>query len=483
MSITTGTAANLAGSVVPALVSLATVPLYIHLVGQERYGILVLIWLLVGYFGFFDLGLGPATTQRFARFATADDDARARVFWTAFLLSAAFGVLGGIVLWPLSELVLGAWVHLPPDLRVEALGVVPWLAASVPLLTVWPVLTGALQGREQFALLNLAHVSGTTASQVAPLAVAILWGPDIRLLVPAVLVTRALTCLVLLSLCRRYVPLRSVPVISRTLLRPLLSYGSWVTVSDLLGPLLASLDQFFIGALAGTRAVTQYSVPSNLVSKVVILPASLSSVLFPRLAAETPDGRGALVERALSGLSTVITPVILAAMVGVRPFLGWWIGDEFARDAATVGEIIAVGLWLHGLAYVPCTLLLARGQPDLVAKCHLLELPAYLALLWTGLQFWGVIGAAVAWSLRVGIDAGLLFWLSRAELRRLTVLTPNVMLLLAMAVAVFALPSASHWRWALATTVLATSAVWSWWSSAFHTGRFLSLRVPARTGP
>ena len=337
MSITRGTAANLAGSILVTLVSLVTVPLYLRAIGHERYGVLLLFWLLLGYFGLFDLGLGRAIAQRIAAFSASSEDARARVFWTALLLNAGFGILGGAVACGVAQFALRHWASVPVDLRLEAAGVVPWLALAVPLLTVSGVLAGALQGRERFLTLNVVQVLASTASQAVPLAVAACLAPDIRLLVPTILLIRVLTCVVLLLLCGRHVPLGSRPALDRALLRPLLGYGGWVSVTSLIGPLLSTLDRFLIGGLAGARAVTQYAVPFNLAARLGMLPGSLSSALFPRLAAVGPESAGALAERAVRGLVATLTPLSLVTMAAMRPFLSWWVGSEFSGDAASVG--------------------------------------------------------------------------------------------------------------------------------------------------
>jgi hypothetical protein len=61
MSIRKNTIINLTGAVIPILVMLVTVPLYLKILGDIRYGVLALVWLLLGYFSFLEMGLGETT--------------------------------------------------------------------------------------------------------------------------------------------------------------------------------------------------------------------------------------------------------------------------------------------------------------------------------------------------------------------------------------------------------------------------------------
>ena len=140
--IARSTLINLAGLLIPTVVSLATVPLYLRWIGEVRYGVLLLAFTLLGYFGAFDLGLGRAVAQRIARQESSGE--RNRTFWTAFVLSAGMGVLGGIILYFLGHWLFAEVFQIPATLRGEAQQAIPWLAAIVPLIALISVLAGAL---------------------------------------------------------------------------------------------------------------------------------------------------------------------------------------------------------------------------------------------------------------------------------------------------------------------------------------------------
>src|SRR5579871_5117461 len=57
---------NLLGQVIPLAVALVSIPVLIHHMGTERFGILTIVWMITGYFGLFDFGLGRALTQMVA---------------------------------------------------------------------------------------------------------------------------------------------------------------------------------------------------------------------------------------------------------------------------------------------------------------------------------------------------------------------------------------------------------------------------------
>ena len=68
---------NLLSPIARIAVSLVTIPIYIHHLGDARYGVLQIAWILLGYFGFLDLGLSRASTNALAKLRAAPQSDRA----------------------------------------------------------------------------------------------------------------------------------------------------------------------------------------------------------------------------------------------------------------------------------------------------------------------------------------------------------------------------------------------------------------------
>ena len=100
-------------------VSLLTIPIYIRLVGDARYGVLAIVWAFLGYFGMFDLGLGRATAQRIAALGDRPAQLIASTFWTALAMNGALGVVGGLLVWPVSNYFFGHELNINDELRSE----------------------------------------------------------------------------------------------------------------------------------------------------------------------------------------------------------------------------------------------------------------------------------------------------------------------------------------------------------------------------
>ena len=465
MSIRKHTAYNLMGALLPMAVSLLTIPVYIRLVGDARFGILAIVWSFLGYFGLFDLGLGSATAQRIASLANSSPDRIAATFWTALAMNGALGAFGGLLIWPISAYFFGQVINVGVDLRSELIAALPWLILAVPLTTLSGVLGGALQGRAKFLELNIISIVSSVLLQTLPLFVAWVHGPDLGWLLPSVILTRLASSAVVFWRCKVHVFRDHAPSFSRDQATSLLKFGSWVTVSSLVGPLMVILDRFVIGATVGAKAVTYYTVPFTLAERSTVLPAALTSALFPRLAMASGAEGKVLATHAIRSLAAVMTPVMLMALLLVEPFFRLWINPEFAFNANGTAQILLLSWWINGFARVPSAQLQAAGRPDLTAKFHMIQLIPYLILLYAGMHFWGLPGAAVAFGLRNFVDYIMLLWSVGVTTDGIRVIRVPVLLLFsACGIALILTVGSAVW-WSCCIVLSLATMAWSWRSA------------------
>ena len=413
MSVGRNTTYNLLGSMIPLAVALVTVPLYIHHIGTERYGVLSIAFLFLGYFGLFDLGLGRATTFRMSSLPESAVEDRATVFWTATMLNLAMGLLGALVLWGFSRYFFAHQFKTTPDLRSEILESLPILALSVPVATITGVLTGTLQARNRFLEANVISTTSTVLFQIFPLLVAWIWGPRLEGLLAAALLARLAAILVLFRSAHRAAASGRPITLNRSEIPMLLGFGGWVFADGMLSPILAMVDRFAIGAFLGGSALTIYTVPYQLAQRITILPNALLSAIFPSLPTASVEDRKSIGIKSTAVLIVMLSTPVLAIIFLMHPLFELWLGRSVGSPAATVGVLILVGFWLNALAWVPFTWLQGSGRPDIVTKLHLLEIPPCLLILYLFITRYGISGVAMYIILRNLLDLILLTFAAR----------------------------------------------------------------------
>ena len=306
-------------------------------------------------------------------------------------------------------------LNIPPYLREETYGAFYVLALSIPLVLSTAGFRGILEAHRRFGVINSIKIPVGVASIVAPLLV-LPFSLDLTHIAAALLGCRAIELMATALACQKEVFGLGRPQRPQgEHLRKLLGFGGWLTVTNIVGPLMTYLDRFIVGGLLSMSAVAYYSTPYDVLTKQGIVPASLLGAVFPNLcgyAAIDPPGFVALYEKSVTCIIALMAPVAIILTILAEPLLNMWLGQEFAEKSTVVVQILALGVFLNSVAQAPYAAIQALGRPDVTAKLHMLEFPFYLILLLTSVTKFGIIGAALAWLLRVMVDTGILFRIS-----------------------------------------------------------------------
>jgi O-antigen/teichoic acid export membrane protein len=414
-SLAHGAAWNLGGFLLPVAVAVVCIPPLTRGLGVERFGLLTIAWAVAGYFSAFDLGIARALTQRLASRGPGSDARDARTVWTALWMLAATGAAGGALLMLFAGPLVRDVLRTPVRLADETVNAFMLLGIAVPAVTLMAALRGVLEARFAFRAVNAIRIPMGVLTFVAPLAV-LPWTVRLDAVVAALVVARLLLLAPSAWLAARALPGLAQPRRpDRSEMRPLLGFGAWMTVSNVVSPLMTNLDRVLIGALLGVGVVAFYATPQEVMTKLTFLPSAIVAVLFPAFA-QRSDRAADLYARGVRYTLTLTLPPALAAIVFPHELLSSWLGKAFADGGAEALRWLALGVLINCLGYVSFALVQGRGRADLTGKLHLAELPLYLMAFLLLTQAFGLIGAALAWTLRATVDAVVLDWLGRRQI-------------------------------------------------------------------
>ncbi len=411
--IARNTIINLIGQGLPLLVGVLAIPYVVHGLGTDRFGLLSMAWVVLGYFTIFDMGLGRATTKFVAEaLGKGERDQVPQILWTAVSFQLILGLIGTIVLFGTTDLLVERVLNIPPHLITEAKDTFHLIALSVPIVLVTSSFRGLIEAAQRFDLVNAVTIPSSILTFLLPV-VGLYLGFGLPGIVALVVLARFGALITFVAINFLIVPHLRTFSGSIALFFRLFSFGGWVMISSIVGPFLVYLDRFLIGSILTISAVAYYAAPYEVVTRLWILTASLTVTLFPAFSSlEGAKDRlrvGIFFARSIKYILITTGPIVVLIAVYAKDILQLWLGSDFAIESTFAMQVLVVGVLVNSLAHTPYALLQGTGRPDLPAKFHVIELPVYIGVAWVLVSEFGIAGAAGAWTLRVTLDAFLLF--------------------------------------------------------------------------
>jgi O-antigen/teichoic acid export membrane protein len=396
------TLVNVVGQVLPLVVAVATIPYVVRGLGPERFGLLSLAWVILGYSSVFDLGLGRATTKYVAELMARGDHAgTAHIVWASVVCQLVMGLLGAAILALAGPALVTGVFRIPEALATEARATVSLLGVGLPAILASNSLSGALEARQRFDLANIAKLLASTGNYLVPM-LGVLAGATLPEIVGLTMIWRWMCLGLLLAMnARSGLKLRAASF-RRAPLRKLASFGVWVTISALIVPATVYLDRVLIARLTSLQALAYYSVAYDLTSKLLFVSGAAAAAAFPALSATSSNETTHRILAQSTRMILVGLGLPCALLVGyAEPVLALWAGPEIADSSAAALRVLALATLINGLGFMPYALVEAKGFPQVVTVYHVIELPLYGTVTYLLVREMGIKGAAVAWLLRM----------------------------------------------------------------------------------
>jgi O-antigen/teichoic acid export membrane protein len=416
MSLRRDTILNLVGAAVPALAAALFIPFTLGHLGDEGFGILALLWGLIGYFSLFDMGIGRALTYEMSRLRGVSAMSQLPPTLRAGLaMTGAAGVVGAAVLLVLAGPLVHSWLKIKPALQADAFMAFRIAAIGVVPTTIASGMRGALEGMGRFGASNLNRIALGFLVAAVPVVSILAHGNSLAFISLYLVMARLVVVLGISFQLRAQLTGRG-DSLTRGHARRLLGYGFWLTVTGIVSPLMVYGDRFFVSAAVGVGELPFYAIPQEGLQRLLNIPTALSSALLPRLTSLGREEAAAAYRINLRRVAVAMLAICVLTVMVAYPGLAWWLSVDFARKSFPIVVVLVVGIWTNSMATVPYTLLHAHGNTRLTAILHVVEFMLYMGALWVLTRRLGIIGAAIAWSLRTSLDLLLLHLAARNAL-------------------------------------------------------------------
>lgn len=394
---------------IPGLLTIPVMAYLARTLNVELFGILLIAYAIVGYSGIFDAGLARAVIRQIA---SSNDIQKDRLVMGTALISVTFLSLIPSLFLLIFAPSVSRWLSVSINNASQVIQAIQLLGLVIPFFLIGLISFAFLEGKQRFTELNKYKVVTGTLIALTPAALIISSGSNsLVAAIVGLLIARGVSALIAVIALKNALGTFK-PKFCRSVLVELLTFGGWITLSNIISPLMVYADKFILSSIIGAERVAFYNAPSDLIQKIAILPGALARTLFPMFSHNQRDSKRKEYI-AYIGLSISLFLLLCPLFFMADWILNLWLGQPYGQESESILKVLIIGFFFNGLAQIPFTRIQAFGKSRTTAFMHLSEVLPYLLLLFLFVREFGLVGAAYAWSIRMVADFMLLFYFSK----------------------------------------------------------------------
>lgn len=416
--------ANYLGNGWAAVMSLVFIPLYLHFLGIEAYGLVGMFVTLQAMFGILDLGLSSTLNRELARLSVHPDKPgeMGQLVRTLEVIYWAVAAVIGLTVLLLASFLAHHWVH--PDRLTPATVQQAFLIMGLALACQWPLgfYSGGLMGLQRQVLLNVINIIAATLRGAG--AVLLLWlvSPTIQVFFIWQAAVGALQTLAVGWWLWRLLPAGGPPPrFHPQVLRAVWRFAAGMSGISVSYVILANMDKIILSRLLTLEMFGYYMLAWMAASTLSRLVYPLVTATYPRftqlVSLDNIVGLTNLYHRSCQLMSVLILPAALVVgLFSSELLLVWTRNPITVENTHIILSLLVIGTALNGLEGLPFSLQLSYGWTKLIFFTNVTGMLFLIPSLIFLILHYGAVGAAAVW---VILNAGYLLITMQFMHRRL----------------------------------------------------------------
>lgn len=395
------------------VLGLAYVPIMLHYIGKNEYGIYQLIGSLIAYFTVMDFGLTPAVVRFYTKYKLQQDELAMenllagvlRVYTVIALLMAAAGCV--------------VYYYMPQLFADTMTAAEILLAQRLFLLLLFNIMASistmcfraVMEANQKFVVIKGLETLQFLLQPLLVICLLHVWPSSLTMALVMTSLNVFLICL-RIYYCFAKLKIRiRYHYFDRVLLSEFKRLALSVFVVSLIDQVFYKTNQFILGVVSGTEAVAVYAIAAMIYSNYMNLSTAISGVFFPHVVELISKNSPVHV---LSDLFIkvgrlqffVLALVTSGFVVFGREFINIWAGASFA-DAYVMVLLIILPMSFDLVQNLGLSIMMAKNKYDFRAKLYFVMGIVNLVLSYYLAQRYGGIGCAFAMGLVLTVGNGL----------------------------------------------------------------------------
>ena len=334
--------------IITTLIQLLYTPFLIRMLGQSEYGLYSLANSIIGYLTVLDLGFGNAIIVYTSKYR-ANNDKKAEeklhgMFKIVFYIIGLIAVVLGLLLYFNINNIFGSSMSEVELSKTKIMMLI--LTFNLGITFGFNIYTSIIIAYEKFVFQKILAIISTIIKPLIMIPLLFLGKKSITMTVVITLINIS-TMLSNYYYCKRKLKIKTkYSGFDNILFKTILGYSIWLFIGTIVDKINWSADNFILGAVSGTIAVSVYSVAAQLNTLFVNLSSAISGVLLPKVSkmvAQNATSDDLTKEFIKVGRIQyyVIFLMCSGLIIFGRQFIDLWVGPEY-KDSYYVALILII---------------------------------------------------------------------------------------------------------------------------------------------
>ena len=271
--------------IVNTLIQLLYTPLLIRNLGQSEYGLYSLVSSIIGYLTVLDLGFGNAIivyTSKYRAQGKKEEEKKLHgMFKIIFIIIGIVAAILGLILYFNVDNIFGKAMTTKEIEKTKIMMLI--LAFNLMITFSFSIYNSIISAYEKFIFQKIMALINSIMKPLLMIPLLFMGYKSITLCI----VITIINIIVLLSnyiYCKKKLKISTKYIgFDKVLFKTILGYSIWIFLGVIVDKINWSVDNFVLGAVSGTVAVSIYSLAATLNNLFISISTAISGVLLPKM--------------------------------------------------------------------------------------------------------------------------------------------------------------------------------------------------------